>query len=205
MDCGLLLMTQRNFGPKPWSGWTNRAVCRLAVRHILGDETKTRRQGSGHHWAAPPTSTGLSGQAPPLLPPAASLLQPPAPAALRISCIPSLRSDPFGPASEDRQLRLVRAKPEAQGRGCWAWGVCRCHREAIGRAGKVSHLSLPCPSSLLSAATLASPSGSPVRCPCPGALLPFSRFSGLPAVTAPVTLALPRRDRLLSAAPHGSC
>lgn len=49
MDCGFLLMTLRNFGPEPWSGRTNRAVCLLAVRHILGDKTKTPSQGSGHH------------------------------------------------------------------------------------------------------------------------------------------------------------
>lgn len=48
MDCGFLLMTGRNFGPQPWSGWTNRAVCLLAVRHILRGETKIPIQGSGH-------------------------------------------------------------------------------------------------------------------------------------------------------------
>lgn len=52
MDCGFLLMTLGNFGPRPCSGWTNRAVCLLAVRHILGDETKTPSQGSGHPQAA---------------------------------------------------------------------------------------------------------------------------------------------------------
>lgn len=51
MDCGFLL-TQRNFGPQPWSAWTNRAVCLLAARHILGDEVKTPSQSSRHHWAA---------------------------------------------------------------------------------------------------------------------------------------------------------
>lgn len=45
MDCGFLLMPLGNFGPQPWSGWTNRAVCLLAVRHILGDEINTPLSG----------------------------------------------------------------------------------------------------------------------------------------------------------------
>lgn len=74
MDCGFLL-TQRNFGPQPWSAWTNRAVCLLAARHILGDEAKTPSQSSRHHYAAHPTSTGMSGGAPPFLPLASPLLK----------------------------------------------------------------------------------------------------------------------------------
>lgn len=184
----------------PSPGRTNRAVCLLAVRHILGDGTKTPSWGSGHPWAAhpdqrlavrPSASIPAPGRPPP---PAPSHF--PGSATLRISYIPSHRSDPFGPARGGRRLGWCEPSKRHQEGGCSAWGECQCNREAIARGGRGSP-------------SFTSPTQRPTlrRHTCvsdwpPSALsLPFGPFSVSFPLTSPVTPAQSRRDQPPSVAP----
>lgn len=130
MDCGFLLITLRNFGSQPWSGQTNRAVCLLAVRRILGNETKTPSQGSRHHQEFIFTSGGESGLAPRFLCPSSS---PESFSRLGrtsrfLHSFSALRS--FRP-SEGGQLGLEKAKQEAPRRGCSGCRTNQCNQEAM--------------------------------------------------------------------------